>query len=107
MGQARFNVFREVRDAKEAEGAETVSRPLPPLRASWDQSGVTLTSVVYPFIICASMSMSERISRRATSAAFGGASVVCSRELVLDLRLGILLLNLLGLLLISTAHPAG
>ena len=35
------------------------------------------------------------------------APVVCSRDLVLDLRLGILLLNLLGLLLIGTPHTAG
>jgi hypothetical protein len=40
-------------------------------------------------------------------AAFASSPFVCSRGLVLDLRLGILLLNLLGLLLISTAHPAG
>ena len=32
---------------------------------------------------------------------------VCVRGLALDLRLGILLLNLLGLLLISSAHTAG
>jgi hypothetical protein len=38
---------------------------------------------------------------------FAGEPVVCSRGLVLDLRLGILLLNLVGLLLISTAHTAG
>jgi hypothetical protein len=35
------------------------------------------------------------------------APVVCSRGLVVDLRLGILLLNLLGLLLISSAPITG
>ena len=36
-----------------------------------------------------------------------GTPVVCSRGLVLDLRLGILLLNLLGLPGIGTPHAAG
>jgi len=44
---------------------------------------------------------------RTTLAAEASAPVVCSPGLVLDLRLGILLLNLLGLLLISSAHTAG
>lgn len=39
--------------------------------------------------------------------AVAGAPAVCSRGPVLDLRLGILLLNLLGLLLIGTPHAAG
>ena len=44
---------------------------------------------------------------RTMPAVVAGAPVVCSRGFVLDLRLGILLLNLLGLLRISFAHTAG
>jgi hypothetical protein len=66
-----------------------------------------LTSVIYPFIICASMSTAGTTFGRTMLAAEASAPVVRSRGLVLDLRLGILLLNLLGLLLISSAHTAG
>ena len=66
-----------------------------------------LTLVICPFIISASMSTRVIPSARTMLAAFATAPLVCSRSLVLDLRPGILLLNLLGLLLISTPHAAG
>jgi len=47
------------------------------------------------------------ITPRTMPAAFAGAPVVCSRALVLDLLPGILLLDIVGLLLISIAHAAG
>ena len=66
-----------------------------------------MTSVIYPFIILASMKTREITFGRTMPALVAGAPVVCSRGFVVDLRLGILLLNLLGLLLISSAHTAG
>ena len=66
-----------------------------------------LTSGIRPFIISASMSMRGITSGRTMLDPGISAPFVCSGGLVLDLRLGILLLNLLGLLLISTPHAAG
>ena len=53
------------------------------------------------------MRRSGTIFGRTTAAGCASSPVVCSGGLLLDLRLGILLLNLLGLLIISSAHTAG
>jgi hypothetical protein len=66
-----------------------------------------LTSVIRPFIISPSMSMRGTAVGRTGPGSQASAPVVCVRGLVLDLRLGSLLLNLLGLLLISTPHATG
>jgi hypothetical protein len=52
------------------------------------------------------MNIAAATSPRTMLAALASAPAVCSRVFVLDLLPGILLLNLLGLLLIS-AHAAG
>jgi hypothetical protein len=53
------------------------------------------------------MNMREITVGRTMLPPLASAPIVCSRGLGLDLRLGILLLNLLGLLLISSAQSTG